>query len=325
MKSSFNKNAGPKEILEFISKTMERAPTPQDGFETLAISLLPPLREARQSGSLEAKAANIPAAYDWLMDDLDFDDLSEKIRAVPEASVKSFCAGLAADSGDPLKKAQQLRNHILGLSEEDYIRLCRAFESVMPPGIQSSIDTERGAATLEDEARETQALAAALSAEEIAQQLAERAKAGGGEKIGAAVYDVMQQCTPARLESLIGYVNDNMGGAAVALLVKRFWDFSEELLQAAADGNFTQPRNPGKMKAFGRSLRDTLTVLEEGLQQAGFTVPPALGAALSEAFDSGRLFRNAVSRMEADRLKHGTDDEIAVSKPLQFRKPGFSL
>lgn len=329
MKSSFNKNSSPQEVVDFLSKTFSNANNYQDALETVALALLPILKESRRRGDLETKARNLPLAYDMLMDDLDFFDLSDKVTSISRETVAEYLKGTSMGQTptpeDRLKQAAQIKGQILSLNEEDYIALSTALDSILPPGIRAATAAMDDGKDPAESAREIRDLVARLSPEEIAAGLAERDKKLTPENFADGVYDLLQQCTPERLEEFTRYMNDNVGGAALGLLVKRFWEFTEELLQAAEDGNFMQLNNPAKARSFGRSLCDTLTALEEGLQQAGFTLPEQLSEYATEALNTRKVLRMAAALKGGAEAHQGLTDGITINKPLKFKKPGFEL
>lgn len=329
MKSSFNEGSNPQDVLNFVSQTLSNANNYQDAFETLALALLPVIRQARISGDLETKARNIPVAYDMLVDDVDFLSLSDTITSFPRSAVaaalKDTTARAEMSPEEILKQAAQIKSQILCLSEVDYIALSTALDSIMPPGLRAAIkaaDNDKGPA---EAARETRSLAESLSPEEIAAALAERNRKLTSDDLVDGVHNLLQQCTPERLEKFVNYMNDNVGGAALGLLVKRFWEFSEEILQAAEDGNFMKPNIPAKARSFGRSLCDTLTSLEEGLQQAGFTIPEELSRYVAEAFNTSKVLRTASAMKSSAEAHQGLSGGITVNRPIKYKNPGFQL
>ncbi|TAL27957.1 MAG: hypothetical protein EPN97_15750 [Alphaproteobacteria bacterium] len=327
MKSSFNKSSSPQEIVDFIAKTFSNAKNYQDALETVALALLPLIRESR--GNLDTKARNMPLVYDMLVEDLDYFDLSDKLTSIPRETIADFLKGTsigqAASPEDLLKQATQIKSQIFSLSEEDYLALSGALDSVLPPGIRAAMEAADDVKDPVEAAREIRSLAASLSPQEIAAALAEREKRLTPESFADGAHDLLQQCTPGRLEKFVGYMNDNVGGAALGLLVKRFWEFSEELLQAAEDGNFMKLNSPAKARAFGRALCDTLTSLEEGLQQAGFTLPEQLSQYAAEASNTRKVLRAAAALKGSAEAHQGLSDGITINRPIKYKKPGFQL
>jgi hypothetical protein len=327
MKSSFNKNSGPQEIIDFLAKTFSNAKNYQDALETVALTMLPLLKKTR--GNLDTKARNMPLLYDMLVEDIDYFDLSDKLTSISRDTVSDFLKGTSigqtAAPEDLLRQATQIKNQILSLNEEDYLSLSAALDSVLPPGIRAAMEAADDVKDPVEGAREIRRLAASLSPEEIAAALAEREKRLTPESFADGVHDLLQQCTPDRLEKLVNYVSDNVGGAALGLLVKRFWEFSEELLLAAEDGNFMKLNNPAKARAFGRTLCDTLTSLEEGLQEAGFRLPDGLSQYAAEALNTRKVLRTAAALKGGAEAHQGLADGITINRPLKFKKPGFQL
>jgi hypothetical protein len=321
MKTSFNKNADPKKVMDFLVKTLDGASNFQDAFETIALALLPVLKASRKE--LDEKARSIPALYDFLMDDVDAADLSAKIRSVSRDDVLKAINGTKQD--DPLKEAEQFKSRLMALNEDDYVTMTLALDGILPPGLKAAADGMSNGKDPDTDAREIYRLGRSLSVAEIAEAMAERRKQLDKEKLATGLHDMLQQCTPQRLGALIEHVNENLGGAALGLLVKRFWDFADETLSAAEKGNFLQPANPGKVRAFGRALNDTLTTLEDGMTQAGFTLPAEVSQYMGQALNTGKMLRGAAGSKQGAELKKGATDDITVGKPIQFKKPGFEL
>ncbi len=321
MKNSFNNNAGPKEIIDFMGKTLSNTNNQQDALETIALALLPKLKENR--AELDLKARNIPVFYDLLMSDVDPAMLSAKITAVTQSDVQAFVDSMDLGGKDPLVRAQKLKSNITSFSEDDYVTLTLALDGILPPSIKAASDAMSDGRDPETDAREIYRLAQSLSVEDIAAAMTARSKQLDPQQLAAGLHDMLQQCRPERVESFINYINDNMGGAGLGLLVKRFWDFAEETLTAADKGDFLHPANPGKVRAFGRTLNDTLTAIDEGLKQAGFTLPKEVTSYAAQIFNTGKMLRSAAGDKQGAAIKKGATDDITIGKPLQLKKPGF--
>lgn len=325
MKSSFDASSTPQEIIDFVTTTFSKSKNYQDALETIALSLLPLIKAAKASGNFDTNARNIPHLYDMIMDEADFDDWSEKLTGIPRQKIldtlKGTSIGQEQSHEDLLKRAGQIRSQILSMTEEDYIALSAATDSVLPPGLRAAMEAMEGVTDPVEAAKEMHRLAATLSDEEIAAVLVEREKKLKPEAVADGVYDLLQQCTPDRLRDFTGYMNDNLGGAGVGMLVKRFWEFTEEVLQAAEDGDFMKMRNPAKARSFGRTLNDTLAALEGGIQHAGLTMPERLSDYISEALNTRKVLRTAAAGKLGAQA--GLPQGITVNRPLRLKKPGF--
>lgn len=296
----------------------------QKTLAAVADAALEPMRSAREEGVLALKMADMPSAMAFVIDNLDYDDLAFMTQeALSRKNLSTHFKAALAEAPDldarMIKRATEMKAQIESMSEQQHIAFSSAIESILPPGLTASIKNIRGGMTLEDDVREVRSLVKNLTPAHIATAMTARSARTNSDAVIAAISDTAAQITPEKLEKLITYVTGNFTPAEIAVLYKRAWEATEEVLGAAAKGDFMTPENPRKLRVFGQSLHEALSVLEEGLAQAEITLPPALKEAIADYTDTNRLLRQAEGIRQAELAKHGTQNEISV-KPMTVRR-----
>jgi|GEM_PF-2922227 len=291
----------------------------------LADAVLVPLQQERAEGTLAQKTADIPAMATFILDQLDFEDMTFALHAALDRKnlsqhFKSAVADAPEKNALMLKRARELKTQVESVSEEKHIALSSAIESILPPGVTASFNALRGDKSLADEVREVRALLTHLTPEHIAQAMLARDSRTNNQDVIAAIADTAASVTPEKLHSFLTYCLENFDGNDIATLYKRAWEATEEILGAAQKGDFTSPKNPRKVKAFGQSLQQALSVIEEGLDHAGITLPQNLKEAIADYVDSNRMLRQAEAIRQAELAKNGTQNDVAVSAPMNVRR-----
>lgn len=296
----------------------------QQTLSAIAAATLEPLRAARAEGQMNDKMNSIPAALPFVLDGLDYEELAQTLHAVFEpASLSERFKEAQNKEGDietrMLKRARMLKTQVESLSEAQHFALSSAIESVLPPGLAASVAEMRGGKTLEDEVREVRSLVKNLSPEHIAAALSARHERTNSGALILSVCHAAAEVTPEKLEKLVTYVTENFSTSEMAVLYKHTWEGAEEILDAAAKGDFLSPQNPRKIKLFGQSLQQALSVLEEGLTHAGISLPADLKEVIADHLDSNRLLRQAEAIRQAELARTGTENEISI-KPMTVRR-----
>lgn len=321
--SGTNDNTSPlKQAAEALNKHDGNV---QTTLARIADVALAPLQQARAEGMLAQKTDDIPTVLGFIMGQLDFDDLAATLHAaLDRKSLSQHFKSAVADAPEKnalmLKRARELKTQVDSMSEEKHIAFSSAIESILPPGLAASVNAMRGDKSLADEVREVRALMKNLTPEHIAQAMLARDSRTNSQEIIAAIADTAASVTPEKVRSFLLYSLKNFNGGEIAGLYKRAWEAAEEVLEAAQNGDFMSPKNPRKVKAFGQSLQLALSVIEEGLDHAGVTLPQNLKDAVADYVDSNRLLRQAEAIRQAELAKTGTQNDVAVSAPMNVRR-----
>lgn len=286
---------------------------------------LAPLQQARAEGTLAQKTADIPTVLGFIMAQLDFEDMVFTLQAaLDRKSLTQHFKAAAADAPEKnalmLKRARELKIQVESLSEEKHIAFSSAIEGILPPGLAAAVNSLRGDKTLTDEVREVRALVKNLTPEHIAQAMLARDSRTNSQEVIGAIADTAAAVTPEKLRSFLLYSLENFNGGEIAMLYKRAWEAAEEVLEAAQNGDFMSPKNPRKVKAFGQSLQQALSVIEEGLEHAGITLPQKLKDAVADYVDSNRLLRQAEALRQAELAKTGTQNDVSTLAPINIRR-----
>jgi hypothetical protein len=280
------------------------------------------IRMARAEGAADTKASNASMLYSMLMDSFDASETAEKWQSVSREEVDCI-VGIFLSHRPPeedlLTVARSIKAAMLAMSEEDQIAFTEAVESVLPPGLQAAERAARNGRSIAEDVREIRALAASVPDQALADALAQKQSALDQKTITDSLYNFLQQATPGKLETLRASLHDGLEGENLALLIKRGWDMAEEILAAAANGNYLQPAHPAKVKAFGRTLHEVLSVVEDALAAADMTVPPFVREVLLDQLDSGKLLRAAHEIMTTNAAQYGVSSDVTVGKPLRFK------
>ena len=298
--------------------------TYQGHVKALADKYLPQLREARAQGQMAQTVSNMPAIIDAIARQVDYQAGASYLQSLSPAALEDILKTMKQNglqgNDSPMEQARLLKGMLGSLSEEDHIKISSAIESVLPPLMQQAVHDARDGKTLAEDIREMQTIAASLTPDDIAAAITQNDESADIAGLAKSLHELFQQVTPRRLEHVVDCVVNNFETDQIGYMLQSAWDVAEDVLQAAENGNFLKPANPQKLRELGESVQYALTLLEEGLVEAGFKMPEKLGVQLSQVFNNHAFLKKAHALKEAHHAVNGTSKQIQAMPQLKLKK-----
>jgi hypothetical protein len=298
--------------------------TYQGQVKALADKHLSQLRAARTEGVMALTISNMPAIIDTLLQQVDFDASARYLQSLSPAALQDMLKTMKQGSSDnndgSMEQALLLKGMLGSLSEGDHVKISSAIENILPPLMQQAVLDSRGGKTLTEEIREMQTIAASLTPDDIAAAMAQNNEDTNTANLAKSLHDLFQQATPRRLEHVFDCVFNNFETDQIGYLLQSAWDVAEDILQAADKGDFLKPANPQKLREFGETVQYALTLLEEGIIEAGFKMPEKLGVEISQVFNNHAFLKKAHALKEAHHAVNGTSRKIQTMPTLKLKK-----
>ena len=317
-----NKTSVPDDIIDALGRAVFGGPQNLQQQLAAAESSLLMIQLAREDGDLDTKAANAPSAFRWLLGIFDAGETAEKLAALSrdevDTLVSRFLAHAPKTGDDALRIAASTRQSILAMDEKDHLSWAKALDAALPPGLRAAVQEARHGKSIAAEVREIRQVAATISDAALAAALTRRNDELSAEKLAAGCRELLAQCTPERLQKLHDHFENKFDPAILKPLLRQGWILFEELLVAAAKGNFLRPEPPGEARSFARALDTVYQSLEEGFAAAEIKMP-AVFRDLAASADTGRLLRAAQEGAIIDAAQNGISAGITVTGPLRLR------
>ncbi len=312
-----------KNLKDQLTKAISRY-TYQGHVKALADKYLPQLREARAQGQMAQTVSNMPAIIDAIARQVDYQAGASYLQSLSPAALEDILKTMKQNglqgNDSPMEQARLLKGMLGSLSEEDHIKISSAIESVLPPLMQQAVHNARDGKTLAEDIREMQTIAASLTPDDIAAAISQNNESADIAGLAKSLHELFQQVTPRRLEHVVDCVVNNFETDQIGYMLQSAWDVAEDVLQAAENGNFLKPTNPQKLRELGESVQYALTLLEEGLVEAGFKMPEKLGVQLSQVFNNHAFLKKAHALKEAHHAVNGTSRQIQAMPQLKLKK-----